>query len=112
MALLEYTVLNAFLLLGEGGGQGGGVNHDIQPGSLRTPVVTCLAARPRPGSACGSCPGEGVFGQEGPRRGSRGGGEVTLDGQGEQRSMSVDSNLMGLSGRREIRLIPLLHTQD
>lgn len=110
MPLLEYSVLNAFLLLGEGGGQGGGVNHDIQPGSLRTPVATCLAAKPRPGSACRSCPGEGVFGQEGPRRGSR--GEVTLDGQGEQRSTSVVSNLMGLSGRREIRPIPSLHGQD
>lgn len=40
------------------------------------------------------------------------GGEVTLDGQGEQLSTSVVSNLMGLSGRREIRPIPLLHGQD
>ena len=82
MALLEYRVLNAFLLLGEGGGQGGGVNPDIQPGSLRTPVVTCLAAKPRPGSACGSCPGEGVFGQEGRRRGSRCGGRWRWMGKG------------------------------
>ena len=112
MALLEYSVLNAVLLLGEGGRQGGGLERDIQPGSLRTPVATCLAAKPRPGSACGSCLGEGVFGQEGSRRGSRGVGQVTFDGQGEQLSTSVVSNLMGLSDRREIRPSLSRHGQN
>lgn len=39
-------------------------------------------------------------------------GQVTFDGQGEQLSTSVVSNLMGLSDRREIRPILSRHGQN